>query len=76
MEDAETKTIEIAVNGRPQRVREGLNVTGLLKTLGVEGSRVAVELNREIVRKPEWESTVIGEGAKIEIVWFVGGGSR
>lgn len=75
MEDAETKTIEIAVNGRPQQVREGLNVTGLLETLGVEGSRVAVELNREIVRKPEWESTVIGEGAKIEIVWFVGGGS-
>jgi thiamine biosynthesis protein ThiS len=37
---------------------------------------VAVELNRAIVRKPEWDSTAIDEGAKIEIVWFVGGGSN
>lgn len=76
MESAETKTIEIVVNGRPQRIRAGLNVTGLLAELGIEGSRVAVELNRAIVRKPDWDSTAIGDGAQIEIVWFVGGGSR
>jgi thiamine biosynthesis protein ThiS len=76
MESAETKTIEVAVNGQPKRVPAGLNVTGLLAALGVEGSRVAVELNRAIVRKPEWDSTAIDEGAKIEIVWFVGGGSN
>lgn len=75
MESAETKTIEVTVNGQPKRVRRGLNVTGLLEALGVEGSRVAVELNRAIVRKPEWESAIVSEGAKIEIVWFVGGGS-
>lgn len=76
MESAETKTIEITVNGRPQRVSDGLNVTDLLAALGIEGSRVAVELNREIVRKPEWDRTTIEGGAKVEIVWFVGGGSR
>jgi thiamine biosynthesis protein ThiS len=37
---------------------------------------VAVELNREIVRKSEWESAGIGPGASVEIVWFVGGGRR
>ena len=36
---------------------------------------VAVELNREIVRKPEWASAAINSGANVEIVWFVGGGS-
>jgi thiamine biosynthesis protein ThiS len=33
-----------------------------------------VELNREIVRKPELETTMVSEGAKVEVVWFVGGG--
>lgn len=74
MESAETKTIEIAVNGHMKRVAAGLNVSGLLAALGIEASRVAVELNREIVRKPEWDSAIIGEGANVEIVWFVGGG--
>jgi thiamine biosynthesis protein ThiS len=76
MESAETKTIEITVNGRPQRVAEGLTLTNLLVALAIEGSRVAVELNREIVRQPEWDRTPIAEGAKVEIVWFVGGGAR
>lgn len=63
------------VNGRPQNVPPGLNVTELLKTLTIEASRVAVELNREIVRKPDWDTTRILEDANVEIVWFVGGGS-
>jgi sulfur carrier protein len=74
MQSAETKTIEIVVNGRPRRVPEGLNVVGLLAFLEIETSRVAVELDREIVRKPEWDGAKIGEGAQVEIVWFVGGG--
>ena len=39
---AETKTIEIVVNGKPQRVPEGLDVTGLLRFLAIDASRVAV----------------------------------
>jgi len=71
----ETKTIAIVLNGEPRRVPEGLNIAGLLKFLEIDGARVAVELNREIVRKPEWESTQVLDGAQLEVVWFVGGGS-
>lgn len=74
METAETKTIEIVVNGKPHSVPRGLNVSSLLRFLEIDLSRVAVELNRAIVRKPEWDSTAIGEGAQVEVVWFVGGG--
>ena len=70
----ETKTIAIVLNGEPRRVPEGLNIGGLLKFLEIDGQKVAVELNREIVRKPEWESAEVREGALIEVVWFVGGG--
>jgi len=71
----ETKTIAIVLNGEPGRIPEGLNIAGMLKYLEIDGGRVAVELNRSIVRKPEWESAEVGEGAEVEVVWFVGGGS-
>lgn len=73
-ESTETKTIEVVVNGHARQVPEGLNVKGLLDFLEMDASRVAVELNRSIVRKAEWDSTSVAEGAQIEIVWFVGGG--
>lgn len=73
-QSAETKTIDVVVNGHARQVPEGLNVRSLLDFLEIDASRVAVELNRSIVRKTEWESTSVGEGAQVEIVWFVGGG--
>jgi sulfur carrier protein len=74
MGTAGTKTIEIVINGQTQRAPEGLNVAQLLDFLKIAPSRVAVELNRQIARKADWESLIISEGARVEIVWFVGGG--
>ena len=74
METAGTKTIEIVVNGQPRHVPHGLDVARLLDFLDIDRSRVAVELNRQIARKTDWESLMIAEGARVEIVWFVGGG--
>jgi thiamine biosynthesis protein ThiS len=74
MAGAETQAIEIVVNGNERRVPEGLNVAGLLAFLEINPERVAVELNGAIVRKPDWESAAIADGARLEIVWFVGGG--
>ena len=66
--------ITIVVNGQAHTVPEGLTVSGLLKHLGLDGGRIAVELDRRIVRKTEWESTPVAAGARLEIVQFVGGG--
>ena len=49
-------------------------LAALLATLNVPAERVAIELNKTIVRKREWGSTLVGEGAQVEIVEFVGGG--
>ena len=51
-----------------------MNVVKLLEFLGINGGRVAVELNRAIVRKADWNSARVEEGALVEVVWFVGGG--
>lgn len=66
--------MRVTINGEPAEVPEGLNVAGLLDHLGIEGSRVAIELNREIVRKAAWEATPVPAGSEVEIVQFVGGG--
>ena len=71
---AQQQFIPISVNGDRKEVPSGLTVAGLLKHLELPLERVAVELDRRIVRKREWDSTGITSGAQIEIVEFVGGG--
>ena len=65
---------EIVVNGETRQVSEGQTVLDLLHELHLDPSRVAVELNRRIVKQPRWSETVLDRGAEIEIVQFVGGG--
>ena len=74
MEISETKTIQVVLNGEPRSVPAGLTVDRLLAFLEMDPSRVAVELNRAIVRKLEWPTAEIRDGAQLEVVWFVGGG--
>ena len=68
------KALSIRVNGEPRDIAEGLNIIGLLDELGVRHDRVAVELNRAIVKQAKWAETVVPAGAELEIVQFVGGG--
>ncbi len=64
----------IVVNGQPQTVPSGLTLSNLLLHLNIDPERVAVELNRSIVRKADWPTTLIENAANLEIVQFVGGG--
>ncbi len=74
METSETKTIQVVLNGEPRGVPAGLTIDRLLVFLEMDPSRVAVELNRGIVHKPDWPSAEVQDGAQLEVVWFVGGG--
>jgi sulfur carrier protein len=74
METSETKTIQVVLNGEPRSIPAGLTVDRLLVFLEMDPSRVAVELDRAIVRKPDWTAAEVQDGAQLEVVWFVGGG--
>jgi len=74
MPNPTTETIEIVLNGENRRVPDGLNVRQLLDTLEIPFDRVAIEMNREIVRQRDWETTFVRGGAQLEVVMFVGGG--
>jgi thiamine biosynthesis protein ThiS len=67
-------TITLEINGETRTIPPVSNVAELLEVLGISGSRVAVEINRKIVRRREWERTPISNLDRVEIVQFVGGG--
>ncbi|WP_420447110.1 sulfur carrier protein ThiS [Candidatus Palauibacter sp.] len=66
--------IQIQVNGRERDVPAGTSVATLLQDLGLDGRTLVVELNREIIRRPEIESVRLEAGDRVELVHFVGGG--
>ncbi len=66
--------MKITVNGEIKELENEVNLSHLLKLFSLPSQRIAVELNREVVRKNDWDNIVIKDEDKIEIVHFVGGG--
>lgn len=66
--------MKVVVNGEKREVAERQNLVELLQKLELPTERIAVELNREVIRKVNWADTEINDGDKIEIIHFVGGG--
>ncbi len=66
--------MQIVLNGENRALAPGLSVAGLLKDLGIESRKVAVERNLEIVPKSAFETTLLADGDRLEIVHFIGGG--
>jgi sulfur carrier protein len=66
--------MEISVNGEQRSVAAALSVAELLREMGLEGKRMAVERNGEIVPKSAHAETLLAGGDRIEIVIAVGGG--
>lgn len=66
--------VVVEVNGEARQVPEGITVTQLLATLGLEGTLVAVERNAAVVPRAEHASTQLHAGDRLEVVHFVGGG--
>ncbi len=64
----------LTINGESRNFENLSTLADLVNFLGLKGDRVAVELNRNIVSRPDWPSTPLKEGDKLEIVHFVGGG--
>jgi thiamine biosynthesis protein ThiS len=68
--------MRLKLNGEDKELGQEatMSVARLVETLGLGQVRVAVELNRAIVRRASWETTEVKDGDTVEIVHFVGGG--
>lgn len=67
--------MRLLINGEEREFAGISTLASLVEHLGLKGDRVAIELNREIVRRDAWSVTNLNEGDRLEIVHFVGGGS-
>jgi len=67
-------TLSIVVNGEDRATRPEATVTDLLRELGLDRGRVAVERNLEILPRAKWAETKVQAGDRYEIMQFVGGG--
>lgn len=71
---SESQSISIVVNGKPMTAPRGMTLLELVRSLDLDKSRVAAEVNKEVVRRSDHASRVLAAGDRIEIVTFVGGG--
>ena len=62
------------VNGEKIDIKCEILLNEFLKEQGYDTQRLAVEKNGEIVPKKSFETEMLSDGDKIEIVCFVGGG--
>jgi sulfur carrier protein len=67
--------MEVTVNGATRIIEaSATDIAALIRALGLEGKRIAVERNGEIVPKSRYADTRVLAGDKLEIVAAVGGG--
>jgi len=68
--------MKLQINGEERTFESAspLSLAALVETLAMKPDRVAVELNRDIVPRDRWLETILGDGDRLEIVHFVGGG--
>ena len=66
--------MRVFVNGELKEFDSGISLADLITQLDLPAARIAIELNREVVRRSDWGSTMLKDDDRIEIVHFVGGG--
>jgi sulfur carrier protein len=67
-------SIDLVVNGEAVATPSGATVRDLIQQLGLKPDLVAVEINRELVRKATFSDRRLNAGERVEILEFVGGG--
>ena len=66
--------MRIQVNGEPRDVADQTTLVQLVSLLKLKPEQIAIEVNRTVVRRAEWSTTMLRPDDIVEIVHFVGGG--
>ena len=67
-------SLRVFVNGESTELSGTPSLAELIEELDLPAARIAIELNRVVVRRRDWGVTDLHDGDQIEIVHFVGGG--
>lgn len=66
--------IKLTINGQPQQFESPLNVSQLVEHLALQGKRIAIERNGEIIPRSQFSEQQLMSGDQLEVVVAVGGG--
>jgi len=66
--------VEITLNGETKRIDSEVTLDRLLDLFSLPRQRVAIELNKAVIRRNDWPEIPISDGDTIEVIHFVGGG--
>ena len=66
--------MKIAVNGEEREFNEGITLSEVLKELSLEGKVMAAAINMDIVKQDSWDTYLVKNNDKLELLDFVGGG--
>jgi len=66
--------VRLWINGEEQNFACECNVSSLIRELRLEGRPIAIEINKHVLTKNDFDSTQLKDGDKLEIISFVGGG--
>jgi len=68
-------TVHLIINGKDHdELPDGLTVAGLIAHLELPERKIAVERNREVVPKSQYDTTQLSNHDTLEIIHFIGGG--
>ena len=66
--------MNIIVNGTEQHCPPDVNLSGLLDLLELQGRKIALEINQEVIPRGEFDAYILHEGDIVEIIHAIGGG--
>jgi sulfur carrier protein len=66
--------VQVWINGERRELADGACVRDALVALGAPETGVAVAVDGEVVRRADWSSAALGDGARVEVLTAVQGG--
>ena len=66
--------MQVVINGQSQDLPNGATAADVVELLGLQGKRLAMEINEEILPRSEYPGHILHEGDNVEIVHAIGGG--
>lgn len=66
--------MQIVCNGEQREISQGLTVAECIRQTGLEPDSVVAECDGRILKREEYDTLVLTEGAVLELIRFVGGG--
>jgi thiamine biosynthesis protein ThiS len=74
MSGPQQECFEVLVNGEQSHATTGQTLLDFIKSLGLDETRVAIEMDGVIIKRNGWANALLRPGSRLEIVQFVGGG--